>query len=115
MKGELVDKLGQVVATTAGVSFAAALTESINAGSAGIEASNNLGGVRIDSGDVDRATASAITDASTRIGQALLDRYEKIVPVVEILSGRDVAAVFARSTEVMIIEDDEESQYASLD
>lgn len=115
MRGTLVDKLGQVIATTAGVSFAAALTESITVQNQDINVDNiGSNGVRIDSNDLDRATASAVTDASNRIGQALLDRYEKLVPVVEILSGREVAAVFARSTEVMIIEDDE-SEYASLD
>ena len=115
MRGTLVDKLGQVIATTAGVSFAAALTQSIDSNNQDVNVNNlSSGGVSLDGNDFDRATASAVSDASNRIGQALLDRYEKLVPVVEILSGRDVAAVFARSTEVMIIEDDE-SEYASLD
>lgn len=116
MKGTLVDKLGQIIATTAGVSFAAALTESIDSNNSQVVVNNNAPGtgVALDSNSLNRATASAVTDASNRIGQALLDRYEKLVPVVEVLSGREVAAVFARSTEVMIIED-EEAEYAAVD
>lgn len=115
MKGTLVDKLGQVIATTAGVSFAAALTESLDSSNSDVTINNNGPGLTaVDGNSLNRATASAITDASNRIGQALLDRYEKLVPVVEVLSGREVAAVFARTTEIMIL-DDEEAEYAAVD
>ena len=67
---------------------------------------------------MDLAAASALTDGGIRITQMLLDKYEKMVPVVEVNSGRDVVAVFSRGAEVSVYDEEEESsgvRTASLD
>ncbi len=115
MKGRLIDKLGRLIAATAGVSFGAAIGERIDERNQFPNAGE--GGISITGDDIDFAGASALTDASNRIGQIFLDRYEKIVPVIEILSGRKVVAIFSQSTEIALIEDfDNEGIYStSLD
>jgi hypothetical protein len=87
MSGQIVDKLGQVIASTAGYSFVAAL-------------GNNF--IRQNNTKDHLATtyASALTDASNRLGQMLVDKYEKLIPVVEVKAGREVAAVFSIGTEI---------------
>ncbi|MCB0344395.1 MAG: hypothetical protein KDD66_04735 [Bdellovibrionales bacterium] len=115
MRGKLIDKLGRLIATTAGVSFAAALGETLtDNASNGTSTIVTEGGVYDLSGnDVDAATASALTDASNRLGEILLERYEKLVPVVEVLSGREVMAVFSSTAEVELYNPDDEGIYAS--
>ena len=114
MGGRLIDKLGRLIVATAGVSFAAAMADRIDvkASTLGIQADGN---VDIDTDDINFSGASALTDASNRLGQILLDRYEKLIPVVEVLSGREVMAVFSSPAEVEIIDESEfdEGIYAS--
>ena len=120
MSGKLIDKLGRLILATAGVSFAAGLGDRID-GQNKNTAFNFAGdpqGINVDDRDINYAGASAFTDASNRLGQILLDRYEKMVPVVEILSGRTAAAIFSKATEVAIVDEysDDEGLYgASLD
>jgi hypothetical protein len=116
MKGKLIDKLGQLIASTAGYSFVAALGERLDDKSNQLDIEDSES-VTIDSGDLDVATASALTDASNRLGQLLVDKYEKLVPVVEVKAGRDGAAVFAKPAEVAVFDEsgDEGIYAASLD
>jgi hypothetical protein len=125
MKGQVIDKLGEVIAATAGVSFAAAMGERVTDRSDDIPVNDitfdrrgrpvrNRTGVTVTGDDVDVATASALTDASNRLGQLLLEKYQKLIPVVEVLSGRKVAAVFSTSSEVEILDDEnDEGIYAA--
>ncbi len=106
MKGRLIDKLGRLIAATAGVSFFAALGERIEDKSGNIVV-NQGAGIGVDRNDIDVSGVSAFVDSSDRLGQILLDRYEKLVPVVEVLSGREVVAVFSAPTEVSIIDEEE--------
>ncbi len=108
LQGTLIDKLGQLILTTAGVSAMAALGTSLENQASGLDFSSNTGDINISTDDLQYAGVSAITDASNRLGQVLLDRYEKLVPVVEILSGRKVTAIFSQPAEVEIIDDSEE-------
>lgn len=107
MRGKLIDKLGRLIAATAGVSFAAALGERVDTKAQAITI-NNSDGAKIDSNDSEAATASALTDASNRLGQILIDRYEKLVPVVEVLSGREVVAVFSSPSEISVYDEEDE-------
>ena len=67
----------------------------------------NGGGLTGVSGqDLDFAAASALTDASNRLGSVLLNRYESLIPVVEILSGREAAAIFSRPAEIAILQNE---------
>ena len=116
MKGNLIDKLGRLIVATGAVSYAAALGERIDrkANRLDIESQD---GVTVTGNDLDFASASAVTDASNRLGQLLLDRYEKLVPVVEVLSGRQVAAIFSAPAEIAVVDEeaDEGIYSASLD
>lgn len=113
MQGKLEDKLGRLIAATAVISGMAAvgqrLQRNTNIGGSyygGGGTGQNSPGFALQSRDVEFATASAVTDASNRLGQVLLRRYESLVPVVEILSGREAVAIFSSPAEVAILDDD---------
>lgn len=113
MKGKLIDKLGRLILATAGVSFAAALGERIEGRETNVRRD---GGLRADPQDFDYATASALTDASNRLGQVLLNRYEALVPVVEILPNREAVAIFSQTAEIEVLDEDlSEAAYAAID
>ena len=125
-RGKLIDKLGQLIAATATASFAAAMGERVEGqrsrlllpgdsfGVLGTGRRNRKESISISGTDVDSATASALTDSSNRLGQLLIDKYERLIPVVEVRAGRDAAAIFSRGAEVEIMkEDDGEGIYAA--
>ena len=119
MKGKLIDKLGRLIATTGAVSFAAALGERVTRRGNGLNVTNS-DGVTVTGNDLDVATTSALTDSANRLGTILLERYEKLVPVVEFESGRVAAAIFSNVAEIAIYDgEDSEAIYrttsASLD
>ncbi len=103
MQGQLIDKLGRLIATTALVSGVAALGERLDDRTQVVVDRGN--GLALGQDDIDAAAASAITDASNRLGQVLLNRYESLVPVVSIRSGREVAAIFSKPAEIELIND----------
>lgn len=114
MSGRLIDKLGRLILATAGVSFAAALGERISGN--GRSVTRDDPGLRADPQDFDYATASALTDASNRLGQVLLSRYEALVPVVEVLPNREAVAIFSTSSEISILDEEvDEATYAAID
>ena len=103
MGGRLLDKLGRLIFTTAWVSGLSALGERIDESTVVVDRDGRP--LALDSRDVETAAASALSDASNRLGQALLNRYESLVPVVEVLSGREVVAVFSKPAEIELIND----------
>jgi hypothetical protein len=111
MKGHLIDKLGRLIAATALISGLGALGERLDDRTS-VRVQND-GGLALQSQDLEFATASAVTDASNRLGQVLLNRYEALVPVVEILSGREVAAIFSKPAEIALINDEYATAAAS--
>ncbi len=114
MRGTLIDKLGRLIVATAGVSGVAALADRLDNKADSIEVESE-GDVNVNADDINVATASAITDAANRLGQVLIDRYEKLIPVVEVLSGREVYAIFSEVTEVDLLDDSEGIYSVSLD
>jgi hypothetical protein len=56
--------------------------------------------------DYDEAVGQALYDASARLTEVLIRRYERMVPVVEVLAGRSGVAVFSSQAEVAVMEDD---------
>jgi len=104
MQGKLIDKLGRLIAATAIVSGVSAFGERLDQRT-NVRVTNG-GGLGISGQDLDFAAASAITDASNRLGGVLLNRYESLIPVVEILSGREAAAIFSAPAEIAILEDE---------
>jgi conjugal transfer pilus assembly protein TraB len=111
MKGKLIDKLGKLIAATGTVGFTAALGESLMANnSLSNDNGNSDGGITVVSGDLNYAAANALSEASSKLNEVLIDRYEKLVPVVEILSGREAAIVFSQATEIQLIDEDESDE-----
>ena len=112
MGGKVIDKLGRLIMATAGVSFAAAFGDRLTGNTSGNQSSyQNNGsqpGFYAQPQDFDYAAASALTDASNRLGKLLLDKYESFVPVVEVLSNREAVAIFSQSTEINVLEDDQD-------
>lgn len=108
VRGKTIDKLGQVILATMGYSGAAAFGERLNGqrNRLRIENSDNI---TVTGNDLDSALTSALTDGSIRLTQVLLEKYERLVPVVEVHSGRDIVAVFSRGAEVSIYDDEEQS------
>lgn len=107
MRGKVIDKLGQLILATMAYSGAASLAESLDdsANDINVEEGANL---TVTSDDLDQATASALTDGAQRLTQLMMDKYEKLVPVVEVNSGREVAAVFSKGAEVAIYDEEED-------
>ncbi len=110
MKGKLIDKLGKLIAATGTVGFSAALGESLMAHNSLSNDGGSDGGITVVSGDLNYAAANALSEASSKLNEVLIDRYEKLVPVVEILSGRDAAIVFSQATEIQLIDEDESDE-----
>ncbi len=106
MQGKLIDKLGRLIAATAIVSGLGALGQSLDSNKTVVVRGNQNSGINLNQNDVEYATASAITDATNRLGQVLLNRYESLVPVVEVLSGREVAAIFSKPAEISILDEE---------
>jgi hypothetical protein len=109
MQGKLEDKLGRLIMATAVISGVAAVGQRLQRNTQvfgqGFNNGQNNPGFTLQSTDVEFAAASAVTDASNRLGQVLLRRYESLVPVVEVLSGREAVAIFSAPAEVAILDD----------
>ncbi|MCC6934039.1 MAG: hypothetical protein IT292_12445 [Deltaproteobacteria bacterium] len=108
MSGRLIDKLGRLILATMGSAFATTLSEQYldKADDNAQVVVQNSQDVTLDSSDLDLAQASAYSEAAQRITDILIKRYTKLVPVVEVLSGRDVVAVFAAPAEVEVIDEE---------
>jgi hypothetical protein len=112
MQGRLEDKLGRLIMATAVISGVAAAGQRLQRntgvffGNQGGFNQNNQPGFTLQSSDFQFAAASAVTDASNRLGQVLLRRYESLIPVVEVLSGRSAVAIFSKPAEIAVLDDD---------
>ena len=117
MQGRLEDKLGRLIMATAVISGVAAAGQRLQrntgsyfgnsgfGGGSGVNGSN-LPGFTLQGRDFQYAAASAVTDASNRLGQVLLRRYESLIPIVEVLSGRSAVAIFSKPAEIAILDDE---------
>lgn len=107
MQGRLEDKLGRLILATAVISGVAAMGQQLQRNTR-VFMNNRFDqpGFTVQGQDVEFAAASALTDASNRLGQVLLRRYEALVPVVEVLSGREAVAIFSRPAEIAILDEE---------
>jgi hypothetical protein len=108
MQGRLEDKLGRLILATAVISGVTAMGQQLQRNTR-VFFGGGIGqqqGFNIQGQDLEFAAASALTDASNRLGQVLLRRYEALVPVVEVLSGREAVAIFSRPAEIAILDED---------
>lgn len=125
MQGRLEDKLGRLIMATAVISGVAAAGQRLQ-NNTGVFFGNGFGtgangqdlpGFTLQSQDFQFAAASAVTDASNRLGQVLLRRYESLIPVVEVLSGREAVAIFSKPAEIAVLDDDviTSASYSGID
>ncbi len=119
MTGKLIDKLGPTIAAVGAVSFAAGVADSVADQAESDNDDDGGDGLTINTGDVNEAAASAFNNSSQLLGKVIIDRYQKLVPVVEVLSGREAAVVFSQAAEIAPCEDEDcgsvDFTYASLD
>ena len=105
MRGRVIDKFGQLILASLGVG-AVAGTADIIAPRRGNRIINQRGenALNVDGDDFDYIGSSALGRASDRLTLLLQRRYESLIPVVEVLSGREVVAVFSKPAEVAVID-----------
>lgn len=114
MQGRLEDKLGRLILATAVISGVAAAGQRLQRNTGVLFGGSSYGGINgnnppgftLQNQDFQYAAASAVTDASNRLGQVLLRRYESLIPVIEILSGREAVAIFSKPAEIAILDED---------
>ncbi|MCB9030749.1 MAG: hypothetical protein H6619_06825 [Deltaproteobacteria bacterium] len=119
MKGGLVDHLGKAIGAATAVGTAEGITRGLSA-SRSTQFIGNEGAItELASGDsAEFIAASALAGGLNRWGDIIKDRVDQLVPYVEVLSGREATAVFAKS---IVIDglfealEDQGSSFASLD
>ena len=119
MKGKLIDKLPETLVALAPAGTLGALGQNqlSNAKNDETTNNNNTGGLTITTQGAEDAIATGINKSVQRLSDVIIQRHEKLIPVVEVLSGREAVAVFSQPVEVSPCEDDcsNEANYASLD
>lgn len=119
MQGKVIDKLGQLILATAGTTVSSALLARATDTKDNVNVSNSAN-IEVTSADVGNSVGQGILAANNRLVDVLIDRLEQLVPVVEILSGREAAAIFSSPVEVYLCEENcadvgDESIYTALD
>lgn len=101
MKGLLKDPLGRVLGATAVAGFAQGVGQGMARSQFGIYQNGQGGLSELFNGDVlTLAAGSGVAGAANLYAEAIQDRAKQLVPIVEVLSGREATAVFASSTVV---------------
>lgn len=123
MKGRLIDKLPETILAiaTAGTLSAGAKTMLRNKNGNNNVTFNNTrpqeSGINVNSVAMEDSLGKGLNDATQKLVDVIIERHEKLIPVVEVLAGREAVAVFSQPVEVSICEEncDAESAYSSLD
>jgi conjugal transfer pilus assembly protein TraB len=121
MEGVLIDPIGKAIG-------GAAMAGGLGAAGAGLAAaarqnytySNGTQSSTIDAGKIPQyAAGMGVAGAATEWTQIIKDRLSQLVPVVQVLSGREATAVFSQSLAIPDlleqVDDDPSVVYASLD
>lgn len=101
MQGVLIDPIGRAIAGAGAAGAVAGFGQGIQ--SARTRVSNNpLGGVNTEiAGDIQEYAAGAALSESAREWSSIIrERLRELVPVVQVLSGREGTAVFAKSLQI---------------
>jgi len=110
MKGHLIDKLGKLILATGITAAGTAFANDAFGNNQDINVQGS--GVNVDSDTAEAAVGTGLNQASKRLMDVLINRYEQIVPVVEVLSGRDGVAIFSIPIEVSPYDESSEAMYA---
>jgi hypothetical protein len=119
MKGKLIDHLGKAIGAATGIGAAKGASEALKATQSTNFISDDGTVTQLASGDAASLLAtSALAGGLGSWGDIIKDRINQLVPQVEVLSGREGTAVFAKS---IVIDglfeamEDDNSGFASLD
>ncbi|RMD85889.1 MAG: hypothetical protein D6808_04435 [Candidatus Dadabacteria bacterium] len=119
MKGRLVDYLGEAIGAATAVGAAQGLAAGVSAAKTTRFIGNEGTLTTLAKGETaELVAASAISGGLDKWGDIIKDRVNQMVPYVEVLSGREATAVFAKS---IVIDglfealEDQENAFASLD
>ncbi len=120
MKGKLIDKLPEtLLAIGAATTASAAATNAFGGNSKTYSTSSdvNSSGVNVNSEGMENAIGKGFNKSTQKLVDVIIDRHEKLIPVVEVLSGREAVAVFSQPVEISPCEDDceNEDSYGSVD
>jgi len=105
MGGKLKDNLTATLGALATLSTGLALSDRLQDKADNIQVSNSQD-IDIDQGDIDSALTLGLTDTFQTMAEIIVDRFENQIPVVEVLSGRQVVAIFSTGTEVELLLDE---------
>ncbi len=116
MKGELKDNLGATMVALSTIASAQYLGDRVadkadndRGSQTGAFSLLGSGGSAVSVDDLDNAIALGVTDTFENMTDIIVKRFESQVPVVEILPGRTVQAVFSSNAEVEILSDDDDN------
>lgn len=119
MEGVLIDPIGKAIAGAGAAGFLEGIGEGVSASNATITTGAFGNSQSFVSGSVaEFAAGQGVSKAAKSYGRIIEKRISELVPVVQVLSGREATAVFSKSfavTDLMEALEDEDSTAASLD
>lgn len=119
MNGRVIDQLGRALAGAAAVGFTQGLGEGIADSELTTTETADGDTITKTTGDVSKvALGRGLSSSVGTWNKIIQDRVKDLVPVVEVLSGREATAVFAKSVTIEDLYDqleDQEVVFASLD
>lgn len=117
MKGTLIDKLGETILAIAVAGTASAFAQKALGDADEGATVQNSPGIDITNIEAQDALGTGLNQATQRLVDVIIDRHEKLIPVVEVLSGREAVAVFSQPVEISPCENDcdGEDVFGSMD
>jgi len=109
MGGRLKDNLASTLGALTLISSGNALADRFSEKANDIEISNSSE-IAIDQNDIDASLALGATDTFKTMSRIIVDRFQNQIPVVEVLSGRKVVAIFSTGTEIEILDPNEDGE-----
>lgn len=119
MEGVLIDPLGKAIGAAGFAGFLQGVGEGISSSNT-TSIGNAVGGTNtFVSGDITQfAAGKGVSSAANVYARLIQDRVNALVPVVQVLSGREATAVFSKSISVQDLYealDEEDSGFSDLD
>lgn len=110
MGGKLKDNLTDTLGALATLSSGLALSDRLQEKADNIQVLDSQD-IDITQGDVDSALTLGITETFQTMAGIIVDRFQNQIPVVEVLSGRQVVAIFSQGTEIELLIDGDDDDF----
>lgn len=118
MSGILIDPIGKAIGGAGMTGALAGLGEAIAASNTTTTSSYGGNSTYISGSVTEYAAGKGLSGAAKTWSNIIQDRLDQLVPVVQVLSGREASAVFAKSVTIPDLFDaleDQDTSFASLD